>query len=60
MNAKNSDDSQFKNVVDNPMDVRHDKAEEKAVPTHGPEQVLKPGVLGNFEPRDYPNRNGPG
>lgn len=30
-----------------------------AEPTHGPEAVLKTGVLGNFEP-NYPSRSGPG
>lgn len=33
--------------------------EEMAGPTHGPEAVLKPGVLGNFEP-NYPSKSGPG
>lgn len=28
-------------------------------PTHGPEAVLKTGILGNFEP-NYPSRSGPG
>lgn len=30
-----------------------------AEPTHGPEAVLKSGVLGNFEP-NYPSKSGPG
>lgn len=30
-----------------------------AEPTHGPEAVLKTGILGNFEP-NYPSRSGPG
>lgn len=27
---------------------------------YGPKQVFKQGVLGNFEPRNYPVRTGPG
>ncbi|KAK3092658.1 hypothetical protein FSP39_005536 [Pinctada imbricata] len=53
-------DKNIKNVVDNPMGVKHDNKQGVAAPTHGPEQVLKPGILGNFEPKNYPNRNGPG
>ena len=29
-------------------------------PQYGPKQVMKPGELGNYEPRDYQLRSGPG
>lgn len=34
-------------------------AVEMAELTHGPEAVLKSGILGNFEP-NYPSKSGPG
>ncbi|XP_033735035.1 N-acetylgalactosaminyltransferase 7-like [Pecten maximus] len=51
-----------KNVVDNPVESNNGQEEvQMEVPNKfGPPQRLTPGQLGNFEPRDYPSRNGPG
>ncbi|KAK3591806.1 hypothetical protein CHS0354_007658 [Potamilus streckersoni] len=49
------------NVAANPMDVvkRVEAAEEDAK-KHGPQAVMKKNVMGNYEPRNYPIRSGPG
>ena len=48
------------NVVPNPMDLeKHEDREQEEVKKYGPKSVLKPGVLGNYEP-DYKIGNGPG
>lgn len=44
-------------VVANPMDVKDDEQKEKNA--YGPQAVLKPGVIGNYEPV-YPTQKGPG
>lgn len=52
-------DDQFKNVADNPMGVKDEKPPEP-LRQFGPTAVLKPGVLGNFEPKDPPKQGGAG
>lgn len=47
------------NVVENPMEAKDLKPVEPQR-KFGPTAVLKPGVLGNFEPKEKPAKSGPG
>lgn len=47
------------NVVENPMEAKDLKPVEPQR-KFGPTAVLKPGVLGNFEPKERPAKSGPG
>ena len=47
------------NVVENPMEAKDMKAPAPQR-TYGPTAVLKPGILGNFEPKEHPPSGLPG
>ncbi|KAJ8308667.1 hypothetical protein KUTeg_013541 [Tegillarca granosa] len=51
------------NVVDKPAEIQNEDKVEESIKSDGDPQsvaIMKEGILGNYEPTDYPNRNGPG